>query len=117
MVEAIAILLGCQLVGEVVARALTLPVPGPVIGLGLLAVLLLACPDLTKSTGPAARVILANLSLLFVPAGVGVVGNLGVLSENWVAFAVVLLASTIAAMLASVGAFLFVQRFLGRSDE
>lgn len=117
MVGAIAILLGCQLVGEVVARAMTLPVPGPVIGLALLVVLLSVYPELARSAGPTARAILANLSLLFVPAGVGVVGNLGVLSENWLAFAVILLASTIAAMLSSVGAFLFVQRFFGRSDD
>ncbi len=116
MVGPVAVLLLCQLVGEVAARTLALPVPGPVIGLGLLAAILLASPRAAGFVGPTARTILANLSLLFVPAGVGVVANLGVLSEHWLAFALVLTLSTVIAMLASVGAFLLVLRLTGGRD-
>ncbi|AHM05750.1 hypothetical protein roselon_03495 [Roseibacterium elongatum DSM 19469] len=54
-------------------------------------------------------VILAHLSLMFVPAGVGVIGNLDVLSEDWVALLVILVVSTLLAMLAAVGTFLGVR--------
>lgn len=76
--------------GEVIARALSLPVPGPVIGIAFLAFIFLIRPEVSEYLSPLAKAILANLSLLFVPAGVGVVGNLDILSENWLAFTVIL---------------------------
>src|SRR5258708_10598404 len=82
MIRGFFILLAFQLVGEVAARGLGLPAPGPVIGLALLVVALslyhrwrpldeeaLAESDIVK----AARGLIATLPLLFVPAGVGVV--------------------------------------------
>src|SRR5580658_10327532 len=91
MIRGFFILLVFQLVGEVAARGLALPAPGPVVGLALLVVALvvtrrwrsfdeeaLAASDL----GQAARGLLAALPLLFVPAGVGVVQYLGRPCEN-----------------------------------
>ena len=110
MIQAIAIILSCQLAGEATARALSLPVPGPVIGFALLFTLFLLRPALAESVGSTARGILAHLSLLFVPAGVGVVGNLDLLSRNWLPITVVLVLSTVVAMIASVFTFLAVNR-------
>ena len=91
MIRGFFILLAFQLVGEVAARGLALPAPGPVIGLALLVVALslyqrwrpldeeaLAESDL----GKAASGLLAALPLLFVPAGVGVVQYMGLLREQ-----------------------------------
>ena len=121
MIRGFFILLTFQLVGEVAARGLGLPAPGPVIGLALLVVALglyqrwrpldeeaLAESDLGKD----ARGLLAALPLLFVPAGVGVVQYLGLLSEHWVALAASVVVSTIATLLATVGVFLLVKRRL-----
>ena len=58
--------------------------------------------------------ILANLSFLFVPAGVGVVGNFEVLMNDGLALLVVLVVSTVLSMLATVGTFLGVQRLMRR---
>lgn len=110
MLPTLALLLTCQLVGEVVARGLGLPVPGPVLGLALLLAALTVRPALAATLRPTVQVILAHLSLMFVPAGVGVVGNLDVLSEDWVALLVILVVSTLLAMLAAVGTFLAVRR-------
>ena len=122
MIRGFFILLGFQLIGEVAARGLALPAPGPVIGLALLVVALslyqrwrpfdqeaLAASDL----GQAARGLLAALPLLFVPAGVGVVQYLGLLREQGLALAVALVVSTVATLLATVGVFLLVKRFSG----
>jgi putative effector of murein hydrolase LrgA (UPF0299 family) len=49
-----------------------------------------------------------------VPAGVGVVANLDILSADWVAILAVLVVSTVLAMLASVATFLAVLRMLER---
>ena len=117
MLGTVAILLVCQLAGEAVTRLLALPVPGPVFGLTLFFLLLLARSPLAHQVAPTTRALLANLSLLFVPAGVGIIGNLDLLSRNWLAFTVILLVSTAAAMLVSVGTFLAVQRWTGGADD
>ncbi|MEM9717152.1 MAG: CidA/LrgA family protein [Pseudomonadota bacterium] len=110
MLGALGTLLGCQLIGEVAARSLGLPVPGPVLGLTLLVVLIAVRPAITDALRLTTTVLLAHLSLMFVPAGVGVIGNLDVLSRDWLALLVVLLVSTWIAMLATVATFLFVRR-------
>jgi holin-like protein len=126
MVRGFFILLAFQLVGEVAARGLSLPAPGPVIGLALLVIALslygrwrpfdeeaLAQSD----AGKAARGPLTALPLLFVPAGVGVVQYLGLLREQGLALAVALVVSTVATLLATVGVFLLVKRLTGTKDE
>lgn len=66
-------LLACQLAGEALSRLAGLPLPGPVIGLALMTLLLLlrggAIPE---SIAHVSRSLIGVLSLLFVPAGVGV---------------------------------------------
>ncbi|MEL7298924.1 MAG: CidA/LrgA family protein [Pseudomonadota bacterium] len=113
MLPNLGLLLGCQLLGEITARGLGLPVPGPVLGLVLLLLLVVLRPAVAGALRPTTTVILAHLSLLFVPAGVGVIGNLDVLSADWLPLLVILVLSTWLAMLAALGTFLGVQRLLG----
>lgn len=73
-------LLVLQSAGELLARALRLPFPGPVVGL----VLLLAALNIEAVRTPVAACadfLLSHLSLLFVPVGVGVMTHLGLLGE------------------------------------
>jgi holin-like protein len=95
-------LLACQLAGEVAARALHLPVPGPVIGMVLLfLVLLLRGKEAPAELGATADALLGNLGLLFVPAGVGVVVYLPLLARDWAPLALAVLAGTLAAIAAT----------------
>jgi len=118
MLRGVFLLLLCQLVGEALARGLSLPAPGPVIGLGLLAAGFalwarrapVADADATD-VGKAANALLATLSLMFVPAGVGVVQYFDLLAANGVALALALIVSTVLTLLATVGVFLLVKRF------
>jgi holin-like protein len=96
------VLVGCQLIGEVLRRALHLPLPGPVIGMLLLAtVLAIAGSDQegdveeTSQLAQTANALIANMGLLFVPAGVGVIVEFGVLRQNWLPILAGLLLSTI----------------------
>lgn len=117
MTASLAVILACQLAGEVVARGLGLPVPGPVLGMAaMLGVLWLRdrhAPALLAGVEPTGRFLLAHLSLLFVPAGVGVVGNLEVLSGHWLALVVALVLSTVLTLVVSVSVFRLVARGLG----
>lgn len=106
MLQTLGLLLGCQLVGELAARGFGLAMPGPVIGLALLVLLLGTIPALAERLRPTTSVILANLSFLFVPAGVGVIGNFEVLSDDAVVLLIILTLSTVLSMLAAVGTFI-----------
>ena len=71
-------LLVLQSLGEVLARVAYVPLPGPVIGLLILAVALNA-GFIRTPVAAAADLLLAHLSLLFVPVGVGVMTHLGLI--------------------------------------
>jgi putative effector of murein hydrolase LrgA (UPF0299 family) len=57
--------------------------------------------------------LLANLSLLFVPAGVGIIQRLDVFAANGTALAASLVLSTIAALVATVLTFVLAARWFG----
>ncbi|MBR3372372.1 MAG: CidA/LrgA family protein [Rhodobacteraceae bacterium] len=113
MIHALALILLCQLAGEALSRLFGLPAPGPVLGMGLLFVLMLAVPRLGDFMRPTGEGILRHLTLLFVPAGVGVVGHLRQLGENGLALGVALVGSTVLAIAAGVLTFVFVARLTG----
>jgi holin-like protein len=95
MLGALTVLLVYQLVGEVLVQTTGLPVPGPVVGMLLLFITLIARKDVPEVLRGASQQLLSHLSLLFVPAGVGVMLHFGRLGEEWLALAVALVASTL----------------------
>lgn len=98
MIKGLVILLLYQGAGEILAKGLSSPVPGPVIGL----VLLLATLLWRKRTDPdlqtVANGLTAHLGLLFVPAAVGVVSFLPMLSGHMLSILAVLVVSVVLAM-------------------
>ncbi len=121
MIEAITAILLCQLAGEGLARGLALPVPGPVIGLLILFLALVARSRVRPEAKPAqerplgvlAGFLLAHLSLLFVPAGVGIIGQADVLARHGVGLFVALVVSTAAALAVTALVFKAASRRLG----
>jgi holin-like protein len=102
MLNAFSILLGCEIVGEVLRRIFSLPLPGAVIGMCLLTLFLLRRPTaLPYSLVSTAGVLLKYLGLLFVPAGVGVIANLSLIGAEWFPIVVGLVGSTILSVLAT----------------
>jgi holin-like protein len=103
MPTSFVILVGCQLIGEVLRRGLHLPLPGAVIGMFLLALVLVVgssdrgvvAADQPSQLSRTANALIANMGLLFVPAGVGVIAEVGVLRQNWLPILVGLLVSTV----------------------
>jgi holin-like protein len=72
MLRGWAVLLVFQLVGEIVSRAAGWPVPGPVVGMALLLVALELRLPQDEGLRTVSSGLLSHLSILFVPAGVGV---------------------------------------------
>lgn len=95
MLPALTVLLLAQLLGEAVVRSLGLPVPGPVLGLVCVLLALWARPAWVAALKPTAQTLLAHLSLLFVPAGVGVMLHLRRLGDEALAIGVALVVSTL----------------------
>ncbi|MCO4847604.1 MAG: CidA/LrgA family protein [Yoonia sp.] len=106
MIIHLATLLAFQLLGEVTSRGLDLPLPGPVIGMALLFISCVMWPRLAQTITPTTTVLLGHLSLLFVPAGVGVVGHLDKFGSDGAALGVAIIGSTVVAI--SIGALTFV---------
>src|SRR5260221_2580388 len=95
MLNAFAILLGFQLVGESLNRICSFGVPEPVIGMFLWAWFLLRKPTaLSEPLVSTTHALLKCLGLLFVPAGVGVIGNLNLIAREWIPILVALVGST-----------------------
>ncbi|NML26056.1 CidA/LrgA family protein [Zoogloea dura] len=113
MIQAFALLLAFQLAGETLRVALHLPVPGPVLGMALLLIWLVARggpgDDLRHTSGT----LLQHLSLMFVPAGTGVMLHVGRLADEAWPIAIALVVSTVLG-LAATGLTLHVLTRQGR---
>ncbi|MCB1334600.1 MAG: CidA/LrgA family protein [Roseivivax sp.] len=117
MIRVLLILLGFQLIGETISRGLALAVPGPVLGLAGLFAAFVIFPSLAELMRGTVTGLLGHLSLLFVPAGVGVVAHLDVIAQYGLGLIVALVGSTVLAILAGVGTFLLVARLTGGSSD
>jgi putative effector of murein hydrolase LrgA (UPF0299 family) len=123
MIASLSLILLCQLAGEVIVRGLGLPMPGPVLGLLFLLLLLLGRDRFALlALGPlqgdgvesASRGLLAHLSLLFIPAGVGIVQKLDLLAEHGIAIVIILAVSVVVTLLVTVTTFLVASRLMAR---
>ena len=90
MLNAVLILIACQFTGELLEKMLHLPVPGPVIGMFLLAAaLVLADGKGEHRGGPRgalerlSQTLISLMGLYFVPAGVGVITQAHLLRREW----------------------------------
>ncbi|NVO16031.1 MAG: CidA/LrgA family protein [Rhodoplanes sp.] len=117
MLYGFAILLGCQLLGEAFVRALVLPVPGPVVGMVLLTALMLVRAPLPSELGDVAGGLLKHLSLLFVPAGVGIVQHLGRIGHEGGRILLVVVLSTAVTLAVTAVVFAGLARLMGVAAE
>lgn len=126
MIVSVTAILLCQLLGEALARGFGLPAPGPVIGMALMLGLLALRPSLAPALPremangeleSTSKTILAHLSLLFVPAGVGVVQNLDLIARHGLGLAIALVVSTVLALTTTAFVFSFTSRLLGEAAD
>lgn len=98
LIRNLTILLVFQLIGETGVHLLAIPVPGPVLGMLLLLVALIVRRGPSKGLDEAAGGLLGHLSLLFVPAGVGIMVHVSRIGDEWLAISLTLLLSTVLTM-------------------
>ena len=102
MMPAFVVLLVWELAGDLLRQMLALPVPGPVIGMSILAAALALRKEGPTSKSPVtdslehtAEALIRHMGLLFVPAGVGLIAEIGVLRSEWLPIAAGLIGSTL----------------------
>jgi len=117
MLEALATLLVFQTIGEVLSYVFHLPVPGPVLGMALLLVLLALRPATVERLRPTTVDLLKHLSLLFVPAGVGVMVHAARIGREWLPIVVSLLVSTALAIVVTALVVTWTAHWLGHDDN
>ncbi len=83
MLRTVLVLCGFQLLGESLAALLSLPVPGPVIGMCLLLVVLIIRRRVTPQFQQHSHALFAYLPLILVPPSVGVLAHLELISRDW----------------------------------
>jgi holin-like protein len=93
------ILLAFLWMGDAAASVLRLPLPGSVAGMLMLAAALRLRWIPPRAVEPAAELLIRNMALLFVPAGVGVTAYAGLLRREWLPIVAGAAASTVAVLL------------------
>lgn len=113
MLRFLTLILVCQLLGETVVGALDLPAPGPVLGMVALFALLMALGDVPPALEETAGGLLRAMSLLFVPAGAGVMLHVRLLGEALAPLGLALIVST----LATIAVTALLMRRLGAQER
>lgn len=105
MVLGFLVLLVYWLAGEAVSQWIGWPIPGNVVGLVLLWVTLTIIRKVPKPVAEASKMLIRYLTLLFVPAGVGLIEHWDRLMSNGHWMLLIIAASTALSALAMVGIF------------
>jgi len=105
MLHAMLLLIGLQLLGDMLAASASVPVPGMVIGLVLLLGVLWLRGRLLEAKDPIpgalenmAKGLHEHLGLLFVPAGAGIIAHTEDLAANGIGLIAAVLFSTAVTM-------------------
>ena len=98
MLKGIIVLLLFQFLGECVAKFFSLLVPGPVIGMILLLVFLLIRKSSFYSLDNAVALHLRYLPLLFIPAAMGIITQIDIITREFWAIAIALFIGTLIAL-------------------
>lgn len=100
LVPGLLVLLAFGFAGEWIADALRLPLPGSVVGMLMLAAALRLRWVPARVVQGAAELLIRNMALLFVPAGVGLMVYGDLLAREWLPIVVASAVSTVAVMMA-----------------
>lgn len=94
----LAVVVLFDVIGELLASHVRLPLPGAVVGMLLLVVAFGLRPSLADASEAGASLLLRHMSLLFVPAAVGALTSLALLRAEGGRMLLVLVVSTTLAL-------------------
>lgn len=115
--QGLSLLLIYQLAGELSVTLLDIPVPGPVIGMVMLFFTLVIRGSSSKALDSSSSALLNHLSLLFVPAGVGIMVHFDRIINEWLAISVALILSTVITMVMTALIMLGINQLRSKKAE
>jgi holin-like protein len=105
MIYGMAFLLGYLILGEIIAHAFRLPIPGSAIAMLLTLLDFHRRDGVPVEVGQVADGLLANMAILFVPAGVGIMAHASQLQAHWLEVALIVVGGTLVTLLVTVPHF------------
>lgn len=117
MIPALTTLFVFQLIGEILTRMTGMPIPGPVVGMILLFGFLLSRKSIPPALQTTSQTLLSHLSLLFVPAGVGIMKHYALIRQEWIQVTITLLLSTIITIAVTAFVTCFLLRRTGKATH
>jgi holin-like protein len=113
MLGSLTLIVVFEIAGDLCQQVTGLPIPGPVLGMVLLLLFLIAKGGLPEHLDRAANGLLSYLPLLFVPAGVGVMAHFELVRAEWPALVAAILVSSALAIIVTAGTMRLVERLQG----
>lgn len=101
ILKQLAIILSISLAGEVLSAVLPLPIPASIYGIVILFALLSSRILHVDDIRETSSFLIAFMSMLFIPAGVGLMTSFPLLAENLIAYIVITAVSTVLVMAVS----------------
>jgi holin-like protein len=117
MLGYLTLIFGCQLAGELIVAATALPVPGPVCGMVLLFAGLVVRGGVPAGLARVGDGLLGHLSLMFVPAGVGIMMHAGLIAREWLPIVIALILSAVLTIVLTAGLMLWLGHRLSGAGE
>ena len=117
IVTGLMVLLIYQLLGEFLVLFFNAPIPGPVVGMMLLFCTLVVHGRTSAALDTTATGLLSHLSLLFIPAGVGVMVHWQRIEAEWLAITLALIVSAIVTLAVTALLMQTLNRVLTRRSE
>ncbi|WP_051378825.1 CidA/LrgA family protein [Derxia gummosa] len=117
MVASLVVLLVYQLVGEVTVRFFGLDLPGPVLGMALLLLTLMARRRLSVPFANTTRGLLDHLGLLYVPAGAGLISQIDRLQGHWLGLIATVVISTVLTLVVCGWTMQLMMRWTGTAED
>ena len=90
-----------SLVGEWLSFLIPLPIPASIYGIAILLLLLISGRLQVEEVKDVSSFLIAIMPVMFIPAAVGLMDSFSLLSDALIAYAVILVVSTVAVMAVS----------------
>ena len=117
ILKQLAIILAISLAGEMLSSVLPLPIPASIYGIVILFTLLVSRVLHVDDIRETSSFLIAFMSMLFIPAGVGLMTSFPLLAENLLAYVVITAVSTVVVMVVTGRAAQAVIRREGKEEK
>ncbi len=116
-IDAITLLLVCQLLGEGLRVILSIPIPGAILGMLLLLVWLMMVKKNRPTLKAVTSWLTAHLSIMFLPAAVGLINEKSNIKNYGLQIAFTVFCSSLITMSVSAYIFHLVAKKMGKQND